>query len=319
MRRNVVSILGVILLAVWGIIPVSAQQSSTPASGLGDASLPTLEITVTASGYEGIPDSLEAGRYHVLVTAGEDAGESGGGIAFLQPAGMTAEEILAALSGPPGGPDTLPVEGTPADISEEAGGPPPFIYDSTYAGGAYAGPGQTAEVVLDLGPGEWIGWGDDPEAPQEPVVFEVTGEMPADLTEPESSATLSMAEYVIKVTEGELVAGPQVIKIENVGAQPHFIVWGKVPDGTTAEEVQTVLDEDTEAQMTGTPAVYSGLDPEKDLSVVTVTGTQSSGTSLWLPVDVEAGTYVLLCFFPDQGDGMPHANHGMFTVFEVGA
>jgi hypothetical protein len=34
-------------------------------------------------------------------------------------------------------------------------------------------------------------------------------------------------------------------------------------------------------------------------------------------VDLEPGTYVAMCFFPDLGDGMPHAYHGMHTVFVV--
>lgn len=317
MHRNVVSILGVLLVVVVGIAPASARQS-TPESGLSAAGLPTLEVTVTATAYEGIPETLEAGRYHVIVTAAADGPEFGGGIAFTQPSGMTADEFLAALSGSPGESGAPPAAETPAEGSDEAGAPPPMVFESTYAGGAFAEPGQTAEVILDFGPGEWIGWGDAPDAPWAPVVFEVTGEMPADLTEPESRATLSMAEYVIKVTEGELTAGTQVIRIDNVGAQPHFIAWFKVPDGTTTEQIEVVLDEEAEAEVTGTPPVYSGLNPDEDLTPVTFTATQSTGTSIWISVDLEAGSHGLVCFFPDQGDGIPHVNHGMYTVVGVG-
>jgi hypothetical protein len=38
---------------------------------------------------------------------------------------------------------------------------------------------------------------------------------------------------------------------------------------------------------------------------------------MWIPVDLEPGTYGLVCFFPDLADGMPHANKGMYTIVEV--
>lgn len=209
--------------------------------------------------------------------------------------------------------------GTPAE-GGDISGPPPFVFDATYAGGTYApAPGESGEIVLDLGPGEWIAWADDPESLQEPVVFEVTGEMPEDLAEPETSATLSMGEYVIGVTEGELIAGPQVIRIENTGAQPHFLFSSQGPDGMTEEQIGVALEEEMAAGDTGTPPAYSDLNPDEDLSDEGFfSATQSTGTTVWLPVDLEAGSHVLVCFFPDMGDGMPHAYKGMYTVVKVG-
>lgn len=91
-----------------------------------------------------------------------------------------------------------PIDGGAAspEAADGMGGPPPFLFDSVMAGGAYAGTGESSQVILDLPPGEWVAWTDHPAAPQEPVVFEATGEMPADLVEPESHATLTMGEYV---------------------------------------------------------------------------------------------------------------------------
>jgi hypothetical protein len=313
------------LFTVSLFAPAVTAQDATPsgASPLASLGLPTLDITVTGTGYEGIPASLEAGRYLVTVTAADDTGEFGGGVAFLQPAGMSGDEfitMLGELSGPPdesgvGAAAATPIEGGAA--SPEAGGVPPFLFESVMAGGAYAPPGASAQIVLDLPPGEWVAWADDPEAPQAPVAFAVTGEMPAELVEPESSATLTLGEYVIKVTAGELTAGPQVIRIDNMGAQPHFVIAAKGPDGMTEDQIQTILDEEMAAEMSGTPAAYSGINPETDLDDAFFTGTQSTGTSTWVPVTLEAGTYVLVCFFPDLSDGMPHAYHGMYTIIEI--
>ncbi len=86
----------------------------------------------------------------------------------------------------------------------------------------------------------------------------------------------------------------------------------------TEEQIGVTLEEVMQAEMTGTPPAYSDLDPNVDISQEGFfTGTQSIGTSQWLEADLEPGTYVLICFFSDLGDGMLHAYHGMYTVVEV--
>jgi hypothetical protein len=309
------------------LAPQASAQEATPSADLAALGLPTLDVTVSMAGYEGIPAELPAGRYLVTLTVGDDLPE-GGGIGFVQPPeGMSAADFQAALAGPPpdaGAADTTsPVAVEPADEAmaspaAETGGPPPFIFDATFAGGIFVGPGQTDDVVLDLGPGEWLAWGDDPEAEIPPVVFQVAGELPVDLPEPTANATVTMAEYTIAVTEGTLAAGPQLVRIDNVGAQPHFILWELLPPGTTPEQVQAFLDAEMGAMMSGTPAAAGEFDPEA-VTPVAGTGTQSMGTSIWITVDVPAGANGMICFFPDLGDGLPHAFHGMFTIIDVPA
>jgi hypothetical protein len=305
------------------MMSVLAAQEATPASAFADLDLPTLDVNVTADAYEGIPESIEAGRYLVTVSVSEDAGEFGGGVAFIQPSGMTGDEFVAMLGelmGPPdesgvGAAAATPVEGgaaTPADEGGETGGVPPFLFESKMAGGSYAPAGESAQVVLDLTPGEWVAWGDDPASPQAPVAFEVTGEMPADLAEPESSATLTMGEYVIEVTEGEIVSGQQVLRVDNIGAQPHFISAGTTTKDVTEEDLMAVLN----SEMTGTPAAVD-FNPDTDFQEAFYSGTQSMGTSQWIVADIQPGNLIMLCFFPDITDGMPHAYHGMIALVEV--
>jgi hypothetical protein len=324
MVRTRVSLLAALLLLVVGVGPAGARQEATPESALAGLGLPELAITVTGSAFEGIPEQLAAGRYLVTLTAAEDAAE-GGAVAFVQPSGMTAEEFLGALAGPPeetgGDPAGTPLavpEATPAD-AEEGDDIPPFLFEATFAGGTYAPPGQTVQIVLDLPPGEWIAWGDEPEAPQAPVVFEATGEMPADLPEPAADATVVMGEYVIQVSEGALAAGQQVVKVENIGAQPHFILWTKGPDDMTQEQIAAILEAEMQAEMTGTPPADLPFNPDEDLQDFFYTATQSTGASVWIPLDLEPGAYLLICFFPDLADGIPHAFKGMYTVVQVAA
>lgn len=302
--------------------PTFSQDSPAPAGPLGDVGLPELNITVTPAGYEGIPASLAAARYLVTLSVAEDFGGFGGSIEFVQPVGVTVDEYIAALAPPPEeeaaaieGTPALAPDATPAEGGEAMGGPPAFFFQSLFAGGVSAMSGQAAQVVLDLTPGTWIASaGGDPDQAQEPVVFDVTGEMPTDLAEPASATRIVMGEYVIEVIEGNLTAGSQIVQVENVGAQPHFIVWFKGPEGLTEDDVATVL----ESEVTGTPAALD-FDPNVDLFPVFFTATQSTGTSVWTSVDLQPGTYGLVCFFPDLADGMPHAYKGMYTIVEVSA
>lgn len=326
MRRKMIVFLSLVLALPLYSATISAQDA-TPAAGGGfaDLGLPTLDITVTADGYEGIPESLEAGRYLVTVTSTDDAGEFGGGVGFIQPSGMSGDEFVGLLMeaiGPPdesgaGSAASTPIDASAAEASPagegDMGAPPPFFFESTFAGGAYTGPGMSTQIVLDLTPGDWVAWGDDPMAPWEPVVFEATGEMPEDLPEPQAGAVLTMGEYMINVTEGELVAGTQIIRVDNIGAQPHFITAGTTTVELSEADVEAVL----EADMTGTPAAVD-FDPDEDFQEAFFTGTQSLGTSQWAEITLEPGTLLMLCFFPDMGDGMPHAFHGMYTIVEIG-
>jgi hypothetical protein len=303
MRYRVASILGSLLLLWTGMIAAGAQEA-TPASDLASLGLPALDITVTAAGYEGIPAEIAAGRYLVTLTATEDASDFGlGGIGFVQPSGMTADQFLTLMEAALGGQQVSPMEQMMLATA---------LFQSGYAGGAYTPLGQSVQMVIDLGPGEWIAWGEDPFVAWEPVVFTVTGEMPADLPEPASTVTLSMGEYVFEVTGGELTAGQHVIRVDNIGAQPHFVESGRTDVAITEADVEAIL----ASFQTGTPAAVD-FDIEEDLEDAFRTGALAPGATMWLAADVTEGTYLLTCFFPDAGDLSPHAFHGMYAIIEV--
>jgi len=109
-----------------------------------------------------------------------------------------------------------------------------------------------------------------------------------------------------------------VVPIDNVGAQPHFLDFEKGPDGVTEEQIAVVLDDVNQSMMSGGEPEWTDLNPEEDLEIILFTGSQSTSTSIWAPIELESGTHVLFCFFPDISDGMPHTDHGMYTVIEVG-
>lgn len=291
-------------LALWRPGPVAFARQVDLAS-LG---YPTIDVTITADAFEGIPETLEAGRYLLNATA-EDSPD-GGGVAFLSPFGMSAEDFLSMMMGGGAPPEASPAAAEGEDGGEEEGPLPTFIYQSRFAGGVMAAPGMPGTAVIDLQEGEWIAWGDDPEAAQAPVVVTVTGEFPADVAEPEADVMATLVDFAISI-EGNLTAGEHILRVENQGAQPHFLELGTVPDGTTNDDVTALLN----SFMTGTP-VAGGLS-EEDFGLGVFTPTQSIGTVTWTKVTLEAGTYAGLCFFPTAGIGDPHAFHGMHTVIQV--
>lgn len=288
-------------------------QGTTDLASLG---LPTLDITVMAADFEGMPEQIEAGRYLVTLTLAENVEYSGAG--FLQPsAGMTAEEFVAER-----GPSGAASEASPPAVdaspeAEEGLMPevlPTFIYQTHFAGGIETSTGQANEAVIDLGPGEWILWNEDPESPQAPVIFTATGEMPADLPEPDADIDATLIDFGITIA-GALTAGEHVLRIENRGAQPHYLELLKGPNQMTNEQITQLL----AAFAAGSDATPPDVDwdPETDLISVFLSATQSIGTVMWSTARLDAGTYAAFCFFPTAGEGLPHAIHGMHTVFQV--
>jgi hypothetical protein len=301
--------------------PVAAQEGTDLAS-LG---LPTLDITMTDTGFEGIPAEVEAGRYLVNVDVPESMAE-GGGVDFVSPpAGMSTQDVLDAVAMIFGGPpEASPMASPPADgasASPEAEGGeeeemelmvPLFIYQCTWAGGATGIGGTTAQAVVDLMPGEWVALADDPSGPQQPVTFTVTGDMPTDLPDPGADVMVTFIDFAIDI-QGAVTAGDHILMMQNHGAQPHFLVLAKGPDTMTNEMVSMLF----ESEMTGATPEAMPFDPEKDLMFLLSSASISIEMMQWVPITLEAGTYLAACFFPTAGEGLPHAFHGMHTVFTV--
>jgi hypothetical protein len=318
---SVATILGGATVISLPAVRTVVAQAGTDLTSLG---LPTIDITVTADALEGAPAELEAGRYLVTATLGEGV-DYGSPSFIMPPSGMAAEDFLAE-SGLGGGKEPAP---SPVDVASpvvegeggEEGPPPTIAYQAHFAGGAVLYAEQQADwagqAVIDLGPGEWILWSGEPGSPQPPVIFTVTGEMPADVPEPDADIDVTFIDFGIAV-EGTLTAGEHLMRIENLGAQPHFLVLEKGPDDMTNEQIDQIL-EFFLAMETGEAVSPEALpfDPEADLMPLLDTAVQSIGVVNWVPVSLDAGTYVMLCFFPTAGEGLPHAYHGMHTVFTV--
>jgi hypothetical protein len=305
-------------LAALSILPARAMLVSAQDAGdLSAMGYPELDITVTPTGFEGVPESTAAGRYLLKLTSTIPAGDTSnsGAIGFMSgtPIGMNAADLLQFI----GGVGASSGEASPAAAgpSPEAGGdegqPLPLeVYQLHFAGGVFAPPGQTAQAVIDLTPGEYVVWGDDPSVPQQPVTLTVTGDFPQDIKDPTADITATLVDFAITL-DGSLTAGKHILKVQHHGAQPHFLDIEKGPDEMTKEMVMAAFT----GEMSGTPE--AGGISEQSMQPVFYSPTQSIGTTTWQVIDLTAGTFLAACFFPTAGTGVPHAMNGMVDVFKV--
>ncbi|MGH2535168.1 MAG: hypothetical protein ACRDJW_23135, partial [Thermomicrobiales bacterium] len=293
--------------------PAPATAPDAAANPFADLGLPEITVTITETAIEGAPAELAAGRYVLAVTNATEDDDSGIalGVGFLQPPeGMTGAEFAAMFA--PATPEAAAANGEaspPADGGDA--GPPPWYYETALAGGIDALAGETAYTVLDLTAGEWVLWAEDPTAPQPPVPVIVTGDAPADPPAPTADVTITGLEMSFTI-EGTLASGPRTIAFTNGGQQPHFLLLLKVPEGTTVDDFLAL------AATFGDPAATPpGTLTFDQITDAVSTGDQSSGVTTWIAADLEAGTYIMVCFILDPETGAPHAMIGMIDVVTV--
>jgi hypothetical protein len=307
MPRMLAALAVLLTLTIGGFTAsLATAQEATPAAGkdrlLADTmGLPELAITATADAYEGVPAETPAGRYVVTLTS-EMGADASAGVEFL----MLPEEV--------------PFDDFLTALTESMEGPPAWYYQTYHAGGLSTDPESTSQGIFDLRPGTYVVWSaGDFEAMQPPVEMTVTGEAatPAAAAEPSAGATVTMFEYGFTI-DGELEPGPQLLKVANVGAQPHFMILVQPNEPVTKEQVGMLL----EAEMAGTPvaeaAEAAGASNPEEWGFAAYAGTISMGATEWIATDLEPGTYVLVCFVPDIESGMPHAYLGMYDIVTVG-
>ncbi len=144
-------------------------------------------------------------------------------------------------------------------------------------------------------------------APAEAPVAEAPTEVPP------TEAPAEPAELVIGATDygyelpENVVAGSTRLTLMNKGQELHQAALFRLADGKTAADVEALAAESSEEAPLPDWMIAAG-------GPVAVAPTQQASTF----VDLEAGTYVLLCAIPDA-EGVPHMNLGQMATMEVGA
>lgn len=310
--RMVTSLLLGVLMAMMAVMPFgsAAAQDATPeaepvASGLAALGLP--EIVVTAS------DTTYAIAYAPPLVEGWH-------LLTLTNASATAASVNFAQ---------VPEEQSIGDLSsaifqsfQGAGGELPEWWSSAvFAGGAWAGPGESTQAAIYLTPGTWAAFSTNVMSPQ--PVQTVAVATPEDLVslygiEPEATPVAGEATPVaeglpadgtLSIEDGAYslastpAAGPQVWEVTNNSSQVSEFVLVGVDYDIPAEEA-VLWAETFAAGNIGNAWIING------------SGLVSPGGTAYVSVDLAPGTYVLFSTAPDAAGGIQSSN-GLNLVFTV--
>jgi hypothetical protein len=144
----------------------------------------------------------------------------------------------------------------------------------------------------------------------------VTSGTPAAQPPPPTTVTVTEQEFAFLGLDQPLPAGPQFWEVVNRGQQPHMLLLGKVPAGTTLQQVMDVVNLDLPENATPPPGMLQDQDVDFTIGGVLL---QSAGQTVFPRLDLATGRYVALCFVPDPATGKPHAMEGMVNLFDVGS
>lgn len=287
-RRSIFrGLAGTAVLALSGTRLGRPSAQALAATDLARLGVPEVTITVTEAGYVAAPASTPAGWTLLTLENRLAAGDTSADL-MLVPPGESVEALLAGAANP-----TAP--------------PPPWIYQTTFAGAPWVPAGATGQALVHLTAGNWEVFSPTPLAP---ATLTVTGD-DAGAAEPTvaTDVALTMQDFAFLGLDDDIPAGLQVWKITNAGPQPHLMTINPLPAGTTHDQFLAGM----MAMMASTPV--PGGDEAALPSAAGGCSTLSANESLYLALDLEPGTYGAVCFFPDQASGAPHAMMGMVQVF----
>ena len=238
-------------------------------------------------GFSG-PETIPAGMTNITLTNdGEDIHHQQ--LAKL-PAGMTADDLIAAFS------------------SGEEGPPPPGVVPA--GGVAVLGPGVTGSVALNLEPGnyELVCFVADPNGvphfalgmAQALTVTEATGPLAA---EPTADLSIDMVDFGFDLS-APIAAGTQTIRIVNSGLQDHEAFLVQLAPDATAEDFLAAFE----------PGAPPGPPPGLPMGGLQAIAPGGRAT---IAADFTPGNYAFICFVDDEETGAPHFALGMLSEFQV--
>jgi hypothetical protein len=180
----------------------------------------------------------------------------------------------------------------------------------TRFGGPMAEPHSTAaHVTQNLEPGlyAWVCGLETPDGTihftageaQELVVLPANDQT-ASLTVPLFDNVIQLIDYAFAL-QAPLQSGPQTLKIENLGPEPHEVAIARLAPGMSLADVEAWFNDP------------QGPPPATVVGAVTAL---APSLTAYLELDLTPGSYVLLCFV-SAPDGRPHIEHGMIQQVRV--
>lgn len=189
-----------------------------------------------------------------------------------------------------------------------AGGPPP-AWMKEMGGPNAPDPGGRANATLFLQPGTyallcWVDIPDHVSHVMKGMAKQITvtpAPVPAAAATPAGDITLRLNDYSFALSK-PVTAGTHTIRVENGAAQPHEVELIRLAPGKTTEDLMAWMQ-----SMQGPPPASAAGG---------ISGMRH-GEAQSFTYDFTPGTYVLICFLPDHGDGKPHFMHGMIQTLTV--
>ena len=260
-----------------------AEPAAVPIQPASDATLgyPALTIIATDTGFV-VPEGITAGRYY---ETHRNAGTFWSHFFTMRvPDDVTDEELAASMQ------------------TEED---PAWLFEADVVGNAdQTLPGMENHAIVDLAAGRYILLDPIRGLVGNFTVAEATStETPAD---PAADFDVVMKEMVFEGLDDSVPAGQTIWKVTNTGAVWHEAVIVRVPEGTTEESMLAEANSEPD----------EGPDEEFVNSLVQGSAVISPGNTTWMIVDLEPGTYAVICTFPSD-DGRVHAMDGMLKVITV--
>lgn len=137
-------------------------------------------------------------------------------------------------------------------------------------------------------------------ADQNPWKLSYERALPIEIPADAKAVDVELSDYDITMDTADLEGPIVVLRGENVAEEDHEMLVLKLENGATTDDLLQATGPDLPPDIT-----FSGEVP--------VRGGQEQDLLL---VDLQPGTYVVVCLFPDA-DGVPHLTFGMEEVFTI--
>lgn len=173
-----------------------------------------------------------------------------------------------------------------------------------------AEPGGSSNATMYLEPGSY-GWydpmyGEDGvpyvfgKRMARPLVVTASGGETSQQAAPEPTDTITLVDYAFQMS-APLTAARHLIRVENLGHEPHEVDLLKPAPGKTLDDLQAWL-----------------RDPEGPPPASALGGVSAvaANREAYFEVELTPGNYVLMCFVTAP-DGRPHTDHGMIQEILV--
>jgi len=283
MKKYRILFLLLVSMLLTSLSVIALAQEATPEAAVGDN--PTI---VSAADGLTLPEGLVSGI--VTLTLQNDTEVPFAPIIARLNDGKTMDDFMTAMQQGPAG----------------------VLAVVSLFGGAEAEPDSSVDITYDLPAGEYLllSFGAGP-----PDIKPFTiAESDADPVEaPEADVTAELTEFAFALPE-TMDAGPQTWEISNIGKQPHELMIFKVEDDANLEDVTAKF---MDAIMAASS--QQAGPPQMPYESAFSWSPMSPDTHAWVEVDLEPGTYVVICFIPDLSsqEMVSHFQHGMIKLITV--